>query len=355
MDIDINLSGLKFHFFSKNTNNYIDKMPKLKSKIIKHDFYAVNELQICEKIKKINYYINSYHIVDSYDFINISQLNDKYIDKININNKTRYLTLNYKNNDFTNFNSFLLNFDDIKLLIFNIIESFSYLLNSLYSLNEHNICFFNLCPQNIVLLNNCGEKPILQNFKYSLRYEKLNEEYFSKIINNLNDNYIYKPIEVHVLFYLIKNDINTISYSFIEEICEIYVNNLSVLQFFSQKYVEDYKKSCIETLKKYINQDKREIIKILLKNIELWDIFSISVLYLHIIGNILQIFSLQGTFISKLFVELSKNIHPNPEKRYDLETMREIYNKLFNEETDWKYINNLKNDKIFTLIENLQQ
>jgi len=355
MDIDIDLSGLKLHFFPKNTNNYKDNTSKVKSKIMKHNFYTVNELQICEKIKKLNYYINSYYIVDSYDFINISQLNDKYIDKININDKTRYLTLNYKNNDLINFNSFLFNFDDIKLLIFNIIESFSYLLNSLYNLNEYNICFFNLCPQNIVLLNDCGEKPILQDFKYSLRYEKLNEEYFSKIINNLDDNYIYKPIEVHVLFYLIKNDINTISYSFIEEICEIYVNNLAVLQFFSQKYVEDYKKTCIETLKKYINQDKREIIKKLLKNVETWDIFSISVLYLHIIGNILQIFSLQGTFISKLFLELSKNIHPNPEKRYDLESMREVYNKLFNEETDWKYINNLKNDKIFTFIENLQQ
>jgi site-specific recombinase len=104
-----------------------------------------------------------------------------------------------------------------------------------------------------------------------------------------------------------------------------------------------------------INQDKREIIKKLLKNVETWDIFSISVLYLHIIGNILKIFSLQGTFISKLFLELSKNIHPNPEKRYNLKTMREIYNKLFNEETDWKYINNLKNHKIFKLLENLQQ
>jgi hypothetical protein len=355
MDININLSGLKYHFFSQSGKIVEEDKLKVQSKIKKYDFYAVNEIQISEKIKIIPYYFINYQIIDSYEFINISQLNDKYIDKININDKIRYLTLNYKKNDFINFNSFLLNFHDIKLLIYTIIESFPHLLNSLYCLNEHNICFFNLCPSNIVLLNNCGEKPILQNFKYSIQYEKLNDSYFSKIINNLNDNYIYKPLEVHILFYLIKNDINTISYSFIEEICEIYVNNLSVLRFFSQKYVEDYKKSCIETLKKYINQDKREIIKILLKNIELWDIFSISVLYLHIIGNILQIFSLQGTFISKLFVELSKNIHPNPEKRYDLETMREIYNKLFNEETDWKYINNLKNDKIFTLIENLQQ
>jgi len=93
----------------------------------------------------------------------------------------------------------------------------------------------------------------------------------------------------------------------------------------------------------------------LLENVETWDLFSLSVLYLHIIGNILQLFSLQGTFISKLFIELSKNIHPNPQKRYDLDSMREIYNKLFNEETNWKYINNLKNNKMSLLIENLQK
>jgi hypothetical protein len=35
--------------------------------------------------------------------------------------------------------------------------------------------------------------------------------------------------------------------------------------------------------------------------------------------------------------------------------MREIYDKLFNEEKCWKYINAVKNDKFFTLIENLQK
>ncbi len=352
MEFTNELNGLKNHFFPKNSKNCKKDKPEVKYKIVKYDFYIINELQICEKIKKIPYYILNYHIADNYNFINISQLNDKYIDKVT---KSRYLNISYKHKDFSDFHTFLMLSTDIKLLIFNIIESFLYILNSLYSLNDNGICFFNLCPQNIVLLDNCGEKPILQNFQYSLRYNKLNEEYYTNIIENLNDNYIYKPLEVHVLFYLIKNDLNTISYSFIEEICEIYTNNLSVLSFFSNKYAADYKKCCLETLKQYVNKDKREIIEKLLKNVETWDLFSLSVLYLHVIGNILKLFSLKETFISKLFSELSKNIHPNPEKRYDLETMREVYNKLFNEETDWKYINNLKNDKIFTLIEKLQQ
>jgi len=351
MITNIELCGLNSHFFLKDSKKIKDESrEKYKTKIVKYEFYSVNEAQICEKIKVLPNYINNYVIINNYEFINISQLNEKYIEKLNLNDKTRYLVFNYKNMDFIHFNDFLFQFKTIKLLIFNIIESFSHLLTNLYELNENNICFFNLCPQNIIFY---GEKPILCNFQYSLQFSKLNENYFTKIIDNLDDFYIYKPLEVHVVFYLIKNDLNTISYSFIEEICEIYTNNLSVLQFFSQKYIESYKKACVESLKPFVNKNKGEIIKELLQNINTWDIFSLSVLYMHIIGNILQLFSLQGTFISKIFLELSKNIHPNPSNRYDLEAMREIFNKLFNEEKCWKYINNLKNDNMSKLFENI--
>jgi hypothetical protein len=345
MDTNIELSRLKYHFFFRNKTTELEEdRIQTKTKIVKYDFYSVNEAQISDKIKVFPYYFKNYSIIDNYEFINISQLNEKYIEKLN-NDKIRYLS----------FNTFLFDFKTIKLLIFTIIESFSNLLNSLSLLNDNNICFFNLCPQNIVFLYECREKPILQNFQYSLQFSKLNESYFSKIIADLDDFYIYKPLEVHVIFYLIKNQLNTISYSFIEEICEIYINNLTILSFFSDKYIESYKQLCIDSLKKYINKSKSEIIEELLENIYTWDIFSLSVLYLHIIGNILQIFSLQDTFINKLFMELSKNINPEPSKRYDLETMREIYDKLFNEEKCWKYINNLKNNTIIKLFENLQK
>ena len=348
---NIELCGLNSHFFLKDSIKKEDKKrEKYKTKIVKYEFYSVNEAQISEKIKVLPNYTNKFAIVDNYESINISQLNQNYIEKLNLNDKTRYLVFNYKNMDFIHFNDFLFQFNSIKLLIFNIIESFSHLLTNLYELNEINICFFNLCPLNIVFLR---EKPLLCNFQHSIQISKLNESYFTKIIDNLDDFYIYKPLEVHVIFYLIKNDLNTISYSFIEEICEIYTNNLTVLQFFSQKYVESYKKACIETLKPFINKNKGEIIEDLLQYINSWDLYSLSVLYVHIIGNILQLFSLKDTFISKIFLELSKNIHPNPSNRYDLDSMREIFNKLFNEEKCWKYINNLKNTEMSKLLENI--
>ena len=48
-------------------------------------------------IKKWNYYSNNYAIVEDYDYINISQLSEKYIDKLNLMNNQKYLIFKYKN------------------------------------------------------------------------------------------------------------------------------------------------------------------------------------------------------------------------------------------------------------------
>ena len=140
MDTNIDLSGLKSHFFFKNkTTELEEEIIQTKTRIVKYDFYSVNEAQISDNIKVLPYYITKYSIIDNYEFINISQLNEKYIEKLNLNDKMRYLSFNYKNTDFIDFNTFLFDFKTIKLLIFTIIESFSNLLNSLSVLNDNNL------------------------------------------------------------------------------------------------------------------------------------------------------------------------------------------------------------------------
>jgi hypothetical protein len=119
------------------------------------------------------------------------------------------------------------------------------------------------------------------------------------------------------------------------------VKNLSILSFFSEKYKESYKLSCIETLKRYINKPKSEIIVDILNQNNKWDVFSISVLYFHIFYNISRIFSLKKTFINKIILELSRNFHPNPLKRGSLKYLLCSYDNLFNNELDWSYVNKL--------------
>ena len=351
MITNIEISTLLNHFLSDNGKDAqnIDKnaQKKYKTKIINHCFYSVNEANISEIIKEIPYYSKTYLIIENYDFVDIRQLNDTILEKLNFAIKdVKYLLFKYKNVKCLPFNDFLFQIaTHPKTLIFYLIDIFSSLLQGLIQLNDHNVCFFNLSYKNIVFDLNCREKPLLEDFKYSLQVSKLSVSYISNIINSLAD-YRLKPFEVHVLFYLIKNNINTISYAFIEQICEIYIENLNILEFFSESYKEKYKLACVESLKKYVNKPKNDIILDILGENDKWDVYSISHLFLHIFGTISQFFSLKNTFINKITIELAKNIHPDPSKRSDLSTLLENFQNLLDGEKDWAFVNHMNTSKI---------
>lgn len=338
----MNIIGLKTHFFHrKNDKNC--KNCKVKTKIVNYCFYSINEVNISKKIEKIPYYSNYYSILKDYDFINISTIHEKVLEKVPLLDETKkYLLLTYKHHLLT-FEDFLTDFEEPKILIFYIISTFSYLLQSLVQLENQGLIFFQLSPKNIVFLERCRENPLLYDFQLSLQVSKLNEEYITNIIKKTTD-YSLKPLEVHVLFYLIENNLNTMSYSFIEEIVEVFIKNLSILSFFSQSYRENYQKSCIQSLKKYINKPKREIILDILTNYDKWDVYSMSILYLNIFATISKTFSLKDTFINKISLELSKNIHPDPSKRENLDELIENYEKLLN--CDWSFVNSLESAKM---------
>lgn len=351
MNTNIEISSIinNFLLHHKEDTQIVDKnmQKKYKTKIINQCFYSINEANISEIIKEIPYYSKTYLIIEDYDFIDIRQLNDTVLEKLNLKtNDIKYLLFKYKNIDCLSFNNFLFHIaSHPKILILYLIDIFSYLLHGLIQLNEHNICFFNLSYKNIVFDLNCREKPLLEDFKYSLQILKLNVFYISNIIKNITD-YTLKPFEVHVLFYLIKNDINTISYSFIEQICEIYIKKINIMQFFSESYKEKYKIACIQSLEKYINKPKNDIILAILEQNDKWDVYSISHLFLHIFGTISRFFSLKNTFINKIILELTKNIHPDPSKRSDLSSLLENFRNLLDGEKDWSFVNYMESNKM---------
>ena len=351
MNTNIEISSIinNFLLHHKEDTQIVDKnmQKKYKTKIINQCFYSINEANISEIIKEIPYYSKTYLIIEDYDFIDIRQLNDTVLEKLNLKtNDIKYLLFKYKNIDCLSFNNFLFHIaSHPKILILYLIDIFSYLLHGLIQLNEHNICFFNLSYKNIVFDLNCREKPLLEDFKYSLQILKLNVFYISNIIKNITD-YTLKPFEVHVLFYLIKNDINTISYSFIEQICEIYIKKINIMQFFSESYKEKYKLACVQSLEKYINKPKNDIILAILEQNDKWDVYSISHLFLHIFGTISRFFSLKNTFINKIILELTKNIHPDPSKRSDLSSLLENFQNLLDGEKDWSFVNYMESNKM---------
>jgi hypothetical protein len=346
METNINITTINKYF---SQNDCKKTIKNYRATIINYSHLSINEATICHKIKQIPYYSNFFSILDDYEALNISQLNENIIERLKDTENTYYL-FKYSDKNSIDFIDYLYNSTSIKKLIFDVIESFSHILYGLHLLNEHNICFFDISPKNIVYLENFREKPILKNFRLSLKQNRIDYTYLSHILNKLED-FTYQPLEIHILFYFINNDMITISYAFIEEFCENFVTNLSILRLFSDNYRKMYKEQCIETMKKYINLPKKEIIDDILERNDKWDVYGISLLYLQIFACISGVFSLKGTFISKISIELSKNLHPNSDKRMSLEETLNSFNKLLNEQPDWSFVNKLDNSKLHQLFD----
>ena len=104
-------------------------------------------------------------------------------------------------------------------------------------------------------------------------------------------------------------------------------------------------------MKKYINKTKTDIINDILEHHDKWDVYSLSLLYLHIFGNISRVVSLKHDFTSKIIIELTKNISFDPSKRSSLEALLENVEKILNNEKDWSYVNKLAPSKMPLLMD----
>lgn len=346
MNINIEISNINKHLFSsENSDIQAENTNKYNTRLINYCFYSKNECNISNTIKTLRYYSNRFLVLEDYDFVDIGQLNEHFVDKCNLTGDVRYLIFKYKNANVVAFNDFLFNITTPKLFILNVIESFSHLLTSLILLNDNNICFFNLSPNNIGFDLDCGEKPVIRNFQTSLIVSKIDPSYITNIIKKTKD-YTHKPLEVHILFYLIQNEISTISYSFIQTVCEVFIKNASFLTFFSEEIVSLYKESCVKSLMKYVNKPTNDIILDIIENSDKWDVYGLSVLYLHIFNSISLVFSLQPGFITKISSTLFKNTHPEPSKRQSLKQLAEYYDGLFAVDTDWTFVKKLTSNKM---------
>ena len=349
--MNINIELLEKHLKTKISS--IKPFKQTNTKICLYDFFCLNNIKICEKIKEKYNLSSKYHTINDYSPITFGEVSERIYnyDTNNTNNNKKYVLLEYNNLNCLDFDDFIFKLSNPKLFIFYVLDSYSSLLNSFLNLEQIGICFFNLSTKNIFFCENY--KPMLRNFDTSLLLDNCSDiDYLSKIIEKIED-YTYKPLEIHVIFYLIKSNETSLSFSAIDSICNNFISNMSILSLFSQQYKENYYKTSMECLKKYINKPKIDIINEILKHSSTWDNYELSILYLHIIGNITRVFSLKDTFINKLTNILSKNIGPDPIKRESLKSSIERLDNLYNEFTDWDYINSIPNEKMEKLYENL--
>jgi len=327
MDNSISLNNIRNYepYSSSKKDTFIYKTKP-------YDFMSVNEIDISNQIKKISYYSNFFDILYDYDFITV--LKD--------NPKTRLILFTYKKEHNIPFHQVIFHLNTPKLFFIFTLNTFRYLLNSIHKLQNINVCFFNISTKNIIFQTNC-QIPFLTNFYNSIYISKLNIHYIKDIIDSIED-YVNKPLEVFVIFYIIKNNLTTLSCSVIDKIVDFYISQFSILEFFSQDYKNKYKQGCVLFLNKYINTPKNDILLDLFVYVNTWDIFSLSYLYLYIICSFYKVFKFfikSVPFLDNFIRLLSDNICADPCKRNNIDTTIQNYSNLFNDKYSWDFIHNL--------------
>lgn len=355
LEKEINIEENEENEDNEDNEENEEPIKKDRNYICLYDFYCLNNIKISKKIKQNLYFSQYYDVLTEYSTLKVGQLSQKildYYDILDAENSQKHILLRYNSSNFITFNTFLFNLPNPALIISHILESYEHLLKSFLFLQENNICYFNFSLKNIVFDKN--HKPILKNFDLSLIKEELNPQYLVMILDKIND-FTYKPLEIHVIFYLIKNDENTLSYNSIELISRNFVENMSILTLFSKNYKESYFLNCMEFLKRYINQPRMVIIEDILKYCNTWDNYSLSILYLHLFGNMTRVFSLKDNLISKMTILLTKNVCPDPTKREPIEKTMTTYESLYTQFTDWNFVKQITNEKIEILFDILKK
>ena len=251
-----------------------------------------------------------------------------------------------------------------------MLDIYSQLLNSLLEMEKMNICFFCVSADNIFIDQN-STTVVLSDFKQSLQDSKeasvqdskeasvqdsdnVVDENFIRILENTTC-YTYKPIEIHVIHYLLKVNGAPLSYSSIDEISTYFAEKMEFLNHFDKEYKTKYYHECVRDLKsKYLNKSKDLIIsEIRRETRKTWDNFALSILFLHIFENMIQVFSLNNTIINELVLILKENLDPVPTKRHSLSYTVDTVGKLLLKPQDWSFLRLLPKSKTKKLYERI--
>ena len=216
-----------------------------------------------------------------------------------------------------------------KRYILKIIESYIHLLDTIELLVTNKIFHNNINFNNIIV--DKLEYVLLSNFEFSIDYSDKNKNINNNIkyfITEYDPSYIEWPIELHILSYLLTNQLLSLSSFNIETIISEYINNNIILNTFGSTIVSSYKEEAIIYFNKYVNQSYDFILKDVITNINTWDNYALSMLFLKILIGIHKSIKIKNKFIILFMKLLVKNIHLNPLSRLSIDNTKKEFNSL---------------------------
>ena len=318
-----------------NCDGTTEKDNKMVSKLQKINFNSKNEVFICKQITEIPNY-NLYFIpIESECNIELRSITDtKLIEDCDVikgeKNKYTIMKLRYIKND-AFYKSLISNSHGKKgrkKTILSIIESFSYLLESIEKLQSKDIVHFDLKGDN-VLYNLKTGYPLLIDFGISIPIKKLNESNMTEYFYGFIPEYYAWCLDIHIINYLIYETRESLTISDAEKIATLFVDTNKGLDIFSANFRKQYRELCLTQLKTLLGTPREKVISMMLANYKTWDLYSLGIMFLRLFKYMFP----NNFHRNKIIIIFSQillfNIHPTPEKRYDIEKTREAFNNIF--------------------------
>ena len=353
-----------------NCDGTIGTEKKMVSKLQKINFNSKNEVFIGKLITEIPNYAVYFIPIETECNIDLRSITDtKLIEDCDViedeKNKYTIMKMRYvKNDDF--YKSLISNSHGKigrKKTILSIIESFTYLLESIEKMQSKNIVHFDLKGGN-VLYNVKTGFPLIIDFGLSIPMENLNNSNIKEYFYGFIPEYYTWCLDIHIINYLLYETRDPLTNVDIEKIANLFVNTNKGLHIFSKNFRKQYQEQCVSHMKTLVGIPVKDVINMMLRHYKTWDTYSLGIMYLRLFHYMFPNDFHRNKIIIIFSQILLFNIHPNPEKRYDITKTRETFNNIFynvgeieeykNLVEDMDYDETLETKKINEDIKNLE-
>lgn len=329
MPFHIDTSGLHQHYFPRRNSERTDA--DVRTKIVEHSSILEKEVQVSCIVRCIPDRTSFFSPLEEYRVLQGLA-------------KESYL-LYYRDAKAVSWTEWLYAHRTVRDVVRGIVGAFPHVLEALRRLHAYQVCFASFSPSHLCILDG---KPLLCGFQHSFIDDVSSLE---ASVRSLRD-FTYQPLEAHLLYYLVCEECATVSHGLVEECCTAFVAQLTrtVLRWFPERYREAYLAQCRLVLNTYVNQPKVHILQKILTKKHSWDIYSVSFMYLYLVGCIARSHDLRNTFFNRWMIALLRFLHPHPEKRGTLDDLATLLER---EPTDEKmsYVDTLDIAKLHRYLE----
>ena len=261
--------------------------------------------------------------------INIRRAETKELSKCKIvkDNKNKYVAMSMKylsNQEFVD----IVRYSDARMIIQTFIESYKYLLMSIEKLSNLNIVHYDLKLENIIF-NGTSYNPRIIDFGISIHIDGLNKNNMKQYFYTYAPSYYIWCLDIIIINFLLHETDTELTELDANMIAILYVSSNRALSMCSPEFVDQYLDLCIKQINTYVGRPRNEVIQELLKYSNTWDNYSLSIIYLKLIGSLFPNREVSNTFLVLMSQILLTNIHPVPSRRLTINDTMVQFSNIF--------------------------